>query len=76
MDSTNIRILEELQELRRLMTVKAEVAAQPTLVTHHPATRMMTEYDCLLICSSDDVLGAIDRWNKSRRILRREKKIK
>lgn len=42
--------------------------SEPHLVE---STGMMTDRDCLLICMSDNVLEAIDRWNKSRKKPRR-----
>lgn len=59
------QILEELQALRRQMAGMTEAKTEvPAPVDEHPA-RLMSDYDCLLICMADDVSGAIDRWNRT-----------
>jgi len=67
----NRQILEEMQRQRelieRLMGEHASRQPEPAPEEEQRVAGLMTDYDCLLICTSDDVLGAIDRWNRSRK---------
>lgn len=58
---------EDLAKIREI--IREELAAKHSkgqMDEEAPAEpHLMTERDVLLICTSDDVAGAIDRWNKS-----------
>lgn len=67
MASLNEEILSQLNTLCQLVR---EGTAAPTELRPPPqenTTALMTDYDCMIICAADDVLGAIDRWNRSRK---------
>ena len=72
MASLNREILRELQRQNELLT---NLAAAPAPAQEPegsaPESGMMTDRDCLLICMADDVIGAVDRWNRSRRLAAR-----
>jgi len=54
-----VRLLRELQSAQQLV-----VTGMPEPVPT-PAGKMMSEHDLLLIVMADDVLAAVNRWNKS-----------
>ncbi len=62
------RLINEQNALLRQLAVQSEIRAQEEMVS---SGRMMTERDLQLILMSDDVLGAVDRWNAGRRNGRR-----
>lgn len=67
MEKVNKQILAELQGLRQLLANQDAPASTASAPEASADSGMMTDYDCMLICTSDDVLAAIDRWNRSRR---------
>lgn len=62
--------LAAIQESNRLLTVQNALLTQmagqemPIIEPAHRAGHMMTEYDLQLILLSDDIIGAIDQWNR------------
>jgi len=78
MTSLDAQILEELKALRQIVQGKNQEPPTPEPQAaqdfNSPPGKMMTEYDCLLICASGDVCVAIDRWNKSRRVYHKRKR--
>jgi hypothetical protein len=66
--SLDNEILKELQLQRQLMEgiIKAgsAAAAEVPPPAEVQTEGMMTDYDCLLICKADNIIEAIDRWNK------------
>ena len=71
--STEIQIVELIKEQNRLLQQQNDLLRDNQVQlastrSHHPDTasesRMMTEYDLQLIVMAEDVLKAVDRWNK------------
>lgn len=64
-------MLEAIQEQNRLLAEQNRFLRETAIIETSSINikdrgGMMKEYDCQLICQSDDVLAAIDRWNISR----------
>lgn len=63
--------LAAIQESNRLLTdqnaLLMRIAAQelPPAEPAHRAGRLMNEYDLQVILLSDNILGAIDSWNRA-----------
>ncbi len=62
--------LEAIQESNRLLTdqnaLLSRIAEQelPSTDPAHHAGHLMNDYDLQLILMSDNILGAIDQWNR------------
>jgi hypothetical protein len=64
-------MLEAIQDQNRLLSEQNRLLREAAIIETsskniNDRRGMMTEYDCQLICMSDDILAAIARWNTSR----------
>lgn len=60
-------LLDELLEMGRRMERRLDEMERKIEARLAPEAGPMTEHDMQLIVNSDDILGAVDRWNDRHR---------